>query len=51
MTPDSTINWYYIFAMLIIRFIGVFMLLVILAIGISIMSEIVARVTGNKYNK
>jgi hypothetical protein len=44
MNPDGTINWYYVWATLIIRFVGVFMLLATLAVGITIMSKIVKRV-------
>jgi hypothetical protein len=45
MNPDGTINWYYVWATLIIRFLGVFMLLGILAVGIYVMTKIVARFT------
>ncbi|HLD36379.1 MAG TPA: hypothetical protein VJC37_06625 [Planctomycetota bacterium] len=51
MNPDGTIDWTYVWATLIIRFVGVFMLLGILAIGIFIMTKIVARFTGNKENE
>ena len=53
MSPDGTINWSYVWATLILRFIGVCMLLpiLILAVGISVMSKIVAMISGNSENK
>lgn len=51
MNPDGTVNWYYVFATLIIRWICVFIILSTLALGISIMSKIVAKFAGNKENK
>ena len=44
MNPDGSINWYYIWATLIIRFVGVFIILSILALGLFIMSKITARI-------
>ncbi|MFH0888852.1 MAG: hypothetical protein V1871_06555 [Planctomycetota bacterium] len=51
MNPDDYINWYYIWATLIIRFVGVFIILSTLALGIFIMSKITAWIMGNKGNK
>ncbi|MFH0889070.1 MAG: OadG family protein [Planctomycetota bacterium] len=43
MNPDGSVNWYYVWATLIIRWVCVFIILSILALGISIMSKIVAK--------
>lgn len=51
MNLDGSINWYYVWATLIIRFVGVFIILSTMALGISIMTKIVARIVGNKDNK
>jgi Na+-transporting methylmalonyl-CoA/oxaloacetate decarboxylase gamma subunit len=51
MNTDGSINWYYIWATLIIRFVGVFIILSTLALGIFIMSKIVAKFAGVKDNK
>ncbi len=48
MSPDGTVNWAYIFATLSIRFVGVFILLGILYIGISIASKIIAMIVSAK---
>lgn len=48
MNPDGSINWYYIWVTLIIRFVGVFMILMILALGIPIASRIIARIVPDK---
>ncbi len=51
MNPDGTIDWAYVCATLIIRFVGVFIILSTLALGNSIMTKIAARFAGNKENK
>lgn len=51
MNPDGSVNWYYIWATLIIRWVCVFIILSTLALGISIMSKIVAKFEGNRNHK
>jgi len=48
MSPDNTVNWAYIFATLSIRFVGVFILLGILQLGIAISSKIIAMIVSSK---
>jgi hypothetical protein len=48
MNPDGSINWAYIWATLIIRFVGVFIILGVLAVGIYIMTTIAAKVVEIK---
>ncbi|MFA4916844.1 MAG: hypothetical protein WC560_09255 [Syntrophales bacterium] len=44
----ESINWGYVFSTLIIRFIGVFIVLAILQIGMSISSKIIRRIESRQ---
>jgi hypothetical protein len=48
MNPDGSINWAYIWATLVIRFVGVFIILGVLAVGIYIMTAIAAKIAEIK---
>jgi hypothetical protein len=43
MNPEGDINWTYIWATLLIRFVGVFIILAILQIALAISSRIIAK--------
>jgi len=51
MNPDGTINWLYILAVLGIRFIGVFIVLAILQIGINLSGKIINYLISHFHNK
>ena len=44
MNPDGTVNWLYIFVVLLVRFIGVFFVLGILMIGITLSGKIITKI-------
>lgn len=46
MNPDGTINWLYIFVVLLIRFVGVFVVLGILMLGITLSGKIITKIEG-----
>ncbi len=46
MNPDGTINWLYIIVVLLVRFIGVFFVLGILMMGITLSGKIIAKIEG-----
>jgi len=48
MSPDGTVNWAYVFATLGIRFVGVFIVLGILQIGLTLTSKIVSMILSAK---
>jgi hypothetical protein len=51
MNPDGTINWLYILIVLGIRFIGVFVVLGILQIGINLSGKIISYLVAHFHNK
>jgi hypothetical protein len=51
MNPDGTINWIYILSVLFIRFVGVFIVLAILQIGINLSGMIINRLISLKNDK
>ncbi|MBI5779511.1 MAG: hypothetical protein HZA49_08665 [Planctomycetes bacterium] len=48
MNPDGTIDWIYVFATLGIRFVGVFIILGVLQLGLTITSKIVGMIISAK---
>lgn len=51
MNPDGSINWGMVLTTLTIRFIGVFIILGILQIGVYVAGAIVSKLTPGKTGK
>lgn len=51
MNPDGTINWIYVFSTLLIRFVGVFIILGILQMGMYLSSKLISKLLPPAPNK
>jgi hypothetical protein len=51
MNPDGTVNWEFVWATLIIRFIGVFVILGTLWLAVAVMTKVVAKTVEIKNKK